>query len=1029
MAYVQSISGGGSSTASFPLTFANPNVAGNCIVVDFILHTADSAATITVTDSQGNTYAQIVFGQDGSNGTYAGCFVAAGIKAGANTVSVNYTGSFTINDIAAAIHEYSNIVATSYIDSTGNATFQNVSSSAMLFSTCSLTTGFAFDTIHAFGCCRANASVTQIPSNFTLRENTAVNNTVVSCDMQVSATPPTTQSFTVGFVRGHPGTLQFVSIIIALIEAKQPLSPGTAWMIIGEPVFTNRSTLLFLDGEHSFTRTLSQQGTASVDIYLAAASSYMPQTGWQVYLYDQPPTGAALAFAGKIDRVQMKWLGLNGDRIVTLSVVSFEQCFATLRVPPQSFFVEEAGDIFTSIFNSVAGGVPVTLGTVSDAFVINEIQFNWDVLAEAFTKLARSGAGAAQGCNWGIDLSTLTIYLKPPNATAAPYQIHNNQVAWESNIWEQNEQDYRNRQIVRGSIDAFAESSELFAFSGSFPQTFNLLRPAQTITGAWLTNNTQNTGTGTFTGNPSNGDTVTIGYPQTGSIYNWSPLGIYIAGQIIVDPSNHIQKCMVGGLSGNSQPTWNDSGGTTSDGPGTPNPTGLGGVVWQDLGVSGPGGVGSQIYTFVDVLDNTQWGQVLIGPTLGQTCQNLSDAINCTVAVQGQTFSWPTWENALVNSDGGGSATITVRNKAAGAGYQASLMASSSAFSWGSSTTSGGTTSGGTITLQVAQNGSSNTANIYYTPGSAIVAIASSPSTTLAARLQIQYQRQAGDCVIVEDTAAVNARAAIEGGTGKYQALLDDSSNTSNTNLLQEVQAALGAYLEIPIKWSFRVWKPGLQPGDLLDLSLVSSPAGLAALISANGPWLVWEVSAKLIPVQPWMDQSQVPGAGHYEYTITVINASQISDYMDFWEGLSSGSSSASSGFIGGGGIAPTSEPAGVGGWYTITPAGGNAEFDIANGFNQRVVLNGTAVNFLAPTWTGVGTIAAGTEISIYLDQDASGGRAAPTWTGGAGAFVSNTFGQITVDGTASTRTALHFIFDGSYWSLSDVPQTGVATS
>jgi hypothetical protein len=118
--------------------------------------------------------------------------------------------------------------------------------------------------------------------------------------------------------------------------------------------------------------------------------------------------------------------------------------------------------------------------------------------------------------------------------------------------------------------------------------------------------------------------------------------------------------------------------------------------------------------------------------------------------------------------------------------------------------------------------------------------------------------------------------------------------------------------------------------------------------------------------------------------------------------------------------------PAGDG-YYTITPAGGHAVVDLSNGLNQRLVLNASAVTIDAPLFSG-GSIVAGSWVTLYLDQDATGSRAIPTFAGGVGGFVSNTGTQIQMDPTPNTRTALTFTYHGSYWSL-DSQQTGAAIS
>ena len=73
--------------------------------------------------------------------------------------------------------------------------------------------------------------------------------------------------------------------------------------------------------------------------------------------------------------------------------------------------------------------------------------------------------------------------------------------------------------------------------------------------------------------------------------------------------------------------------------------------------------------------------------------------------------------------------------------------------------------------------------------------------------------------------------------------------------------------------------------------------------------------------------------------------------------------------------------------YYTITPVAGNATIDLANGLIQRIVLTGTPVTILAPVFGGGGSIVNGQSFTLLADQDATGGRAIPTFTGGTGGF------------------------------------------
>jgi hypothetical protein len=113
-------------------------------------------------------------------------------------------------------------------------------------------------------------------------------------------------------------------------------------------------------------------------------------------------------------------------------------------------------------------------------------------------------------------------------------------------------------------------------------------------------------------------------------------------------------------------------------------------------------------------------------------------------------------------------------------------------------------------------------------------------------------------------------------------------------------------------------------------------------------------------------------------------------------------------------------------GYFDLTPAA-NITIDLANGLNQRLVLSSTAVTFLAPIFTG-STIMNGQSFTLYLDQDVTGARATPTFTGGADGFASDT-GSDPVAPDASTRTSIIFTFHpGDIW-IADSFRTGLATS
>lgn len=678
---------------------------------------------------------------------------------------------------------------------------------------------------------------------------------------------------------------------VTMASVSVPPVPGTAWLVINEPIggLTDQTTRLDFSGTGSdFQLMMRQRGTATIPIRVAAGDSYSPTMGSQLFIYDVGPTATTLVFVGTIDRIEESWDGVAGYRKYLCSVVSLEQCLDAILVPPQAFINVTAGSIVTSLFNALMTGSPISLGTISGGSTIPSLVISdYTPLSEIISNLATSSQFV-----WYVDPATQELEFHVPSLTTAPFSLVTEDINWDSMKWEQNRQDFRNRQIIQLSANAFANSSELFAPNGT--DTFTLRELPNQIVAAWVTKNTQNTAVGTFSALPAAGDTVTISYPAGGSLYNWAALAPYTVGQIIIDPAGHVQRVTTAGTSGGAQPTWNATGSTTVDAT----------VIWTDQGISGGGDFADTVYTFVTALDNREWGEVLIGATAAACATNLVYALNATESQRGLTYSMPTWENPLLNADTPAAGVFTVRNKSAGAGYIAALAEATTNFVWSAVLTAGGTTVIGTETLQVAVEGTSNTANLYYTPGSASVELASvpgGPSLPITApwSLQVEYNRLGGDCIVVEDTALVQARAAIEDGTGKYQQKISDTNNTSAPTGLLAAQQALEAYSTLPVSFSFDTYFPGLTPGQYLTINMSDRPVGIAALV--NGDYVIQEVQGKLIEVDTYLDQAGMPAganAGHYLYTVTVINVGVIGSYLDFWAGMGGGAGGSSSGAV-----------------------------------------------------------------------------------------------------------------------------------
>ncbi len=739
----------------------------------------------------------------------------------------------------------------------------------------------------------------------------------------------------------------------------------------------------FATGKLTFNSMLRRRGTASVPFFVDATdasgpggSQYAPTEGSPVYLSDLTPSSVRRVYAGKFNDTTTSCVDNAGNLRVTMSCVSLESCFDTILVNARIYENTTCGAIFADLF-ALATGSPVTLGVVdAGATLAKFVVSNFPKISDLFDQLA-----TASSYVWGVDPSDSTAFFHAPSAVDTPFDLQTSDLQFASFNVKKDLRDYRNRQLIQTSYDAFAHSSELFANSDmvSLPQgpsSFRLMRPVNQVTNAWYTYNTQSTASGTFSGQPNPGDAIEITFPQSGSVYNWrasvcpSSPSFYALGQIIIDPNGHVQKVTTGpGYAGLTQPVWSTDGGFVTDGPPPCQSTG---ITWTDQGVQGFANNDASVYVFVTALDNTQWGQVLIGATLTETIRNFVDALNAldTTNTQaggsasrgrGVTFSWPTWENPLVNGDRYTSGSVIhVRNKPAGAQYVAALNytpVSSTQFAWSAPYTSGGQTKFNTSICPVGLYGTLATSGLAYQPGSDVVSLSFPlglpPNVGLL--LQVEYTRADGDSITVENTAEVALRAAIEHSSGKYQQRMTANPAWTNIQALAQVQAVLAAYCVVPQTFAFVTARPGILGGYLLTITL-ATPAGFAALV--NGGWCVTEVNAEWLPKKPWIDQALAPPGseyGHFRYTARVVDVAQIGDFVDFWRGLGGGSSTGSAVVVGGSQASGALSPLNPGQIYAVEQSqiaglglgtADNPTMVIVKDYSHMLIWTGTSFQF-----------------------------------------------------------------------------------
>lgn len=834
---------GGAGVASATLAFLAGNSAGNCIVVDIGWSNSGSSTHPTVTDSAGNTYALVCYQIKGGSGEVQAMFAAPNIvSAGSNTITVTWGGpggGLGATDYTIAVNEYSGIISVSPVDATVNGIGSGLPPTISL----SLTTTQVGDVLH-----------------FSLFTHT-----------YLALSAPTGGGFT-------------------------PVAP-TAWLVVGEvsgsPAtlgIVDRSSYLFLEGgQHSWQNQIRQRGKASYTLRVFAGDTYAPTKFQPVYLSDQRNDGTwFLVFAGILQDYKERWInGTAGDHFVDCDAVSFESLYDTRYVEqPQQYVNQTCGFIVTDLLSKY--GSPLVIpGTIQAGATIPLFNANkGDSLASLFSQLATTSL-----FTWWVNPAQQSFTFALPSAIPAPFTITNQTALWGTVNRMNDGADYRNRQAVKLSFDAFGHSMEFFV--GANQQSFTLLRPVEQVVNAYVTLSTCNTATLNFSGQPTAGDTFTIG-PAAGA---WQSAHVYSLGGIIVF-NGYVQKVTTAGTSGGSQPAFSIvTGQTTTDNS----------VIWT---CQGPAGLatGTDTYTAVAAasLDNTVFGEFVIGGTLAQTVQNAADAINANAAAtaRGVTFSLPTWENSQCNAITIGGTSFIAQQKAAGTGWVSAVSATGSAMSWSSPNTAGGTSPQGsvgpnqpaTITIQVYAQGTSTAApGLSYTKGSAVVNLATPLNS--GTNLNVEYTRSDGNVIEVESTALVTALASVTGGTGKFQRITDQSStgliSTSSAAGLQLAQEALAAFDVVPSEVEIVILEPGLMAGQAVTLAF-----GGALGAAINGTYYTETLAGELIPMdgveQLYLSDPGIGLAGHYKYSLKLINIAQIGSDLDFWQGIGGGGTGGS---------------------------------------------------------------------------------------------------------------------------------------
>jgi hypothetical protein len=195
IALVQSDSIDWGSTASGDLAFPGNNTAGNLIVV--AVRRGSNSGTVTVTDSQGNTYYQAISQASGTDHA-SFVFYAQNIKGGANTVTTTFSVSQTMR---FSIHEFSGVAKFLSVDKTSSSSGSSTSPDSGSKSI-SIPNELIFGAISTDG-----APSYTVGGSFTLLEN--VSNKILTEYRIVSSTGSYSASATLGV--SDPWTSEMVT--------------------------------------------------------------------------------------------------------------------------------------------------------------------------------------------------------------------------------------------------------------------------------------------------------------------------------------------------------------------------------------------------------------------------------------------------------------------------------------------------------------------------------------------------------------------------------------------------------------------------------------------------------------------------------------------------------------------------------------------------------------------------------------------------------------------------------------------------
>lgn len=157
----------------------------------------------------------------------------------------------------------------------------------------------------------------------------------------------------------------------------------------------------------------------------------------------------------------------------------------------------------------------------------------------------------------------------------------------------------------------------------------------------------------------------------------------------------------------------------------------------------------------------------------------------------------------------------------------------------------------------------------YYSPGERTIRQNPfDPPVTAADILEVSYRPLSANVVDDFDAASIAARAAQEGGSGRYEHYLEDEEATDAVGEQERCADLVALYKNVAQIATFQTDYSWLRPGQLIPMNRTYP--------EMTGDWLISSVSA---------ESRSLLGAD-FRFTVEALDGSQFDSWIEFWEAM-----------------------------------------------------------------------------------------------------------------------------------------------